>query len=122
MNLFFARLVCRAGSSPSSGLATDMAGYAVSRWIKTSLVRVSQFVDGPDYPTHQAAMSKRHILLSRRITETEWLRALTALDELEMEEGWQQEFDGAAYYYRPDFENRETPFQDIRDFSIPAFD
>ena len=27
-----------------------------------------------------------------------------------------QEFDGAAYYYRPDFDNRETPFKDIRDF------
>jgi hypothetical protein len=69
------------------------------------------------YPTHQAATSKRHILLSRRITETEWLRALSALDELGMEEGWVQEFDGAAYYYRPDFENRETPFKDIRDFT-----
>ena len=69
------------------------------------------------YPTHQAATSKRHILLSRRITETEWLRALTALDELGMEEGWQQEFDGAAYYYRPNFEDFGTPFKDIRDFT-----
>ena len=68
------------------------------------------------YPTHQAATSQRHILLSRRITETEWLRALTALDELGMEEGWTQEFDGAAYYYRPDFTNPDTPFKDIRDF------
>jgi hypothetical protein len=55
--------------------------------------------------------------LSRRITETEWLRALTALDELGMEDGWQQEFDGAAYYYRPDFEDVRTPFKDIRDFT-----
>jgi hypothetical protein len=69
------------------------------------------------YPTHQAATSKRHVLLSRRITETEWLRAVTALDELGMEEGWMQEFDGAAYYYRPDFGDSETPFKDIRDFT-----
>jgi hypothetical protein len=44
------------------------------------------------------------------------LRALTALDELGMEEGWTQEFDGAAYYYRPNFEDA-TPFKDIRDFT-----
>jgi hypothetical protein len=69
------------------------------------------------YPTNQAATNQRYILLSRRITETEWLRALTALDELRMEEGWLQEFDGATYYYRPDFTNRDTPFKDIRDFN-----
>jgi hypothetical protein len=34
-----------------------------------------------------------------------------------MAEGWLQEFDGAAYYYRPDFNNRKTPFKDIRDFT-----
>jgi hypothetical protein len=28
-----------------------------------------------------------------------------------------QEFDGAAFYYRPDFNDSETPFRDIRDFS-----
>jgi hypothetical protein len=33
-----------------------------------------------------------------------------------MEEGWMQEFDGAAHYYRPDFTDREKPFKDIRDF------
>jgi hypothetical protein len=27
-----------------------------------------------------------------------------------------QEFDGAAYYYRPDFTDAERPFRDIRDF------
>jgi len=27
-----------------------------------------------------------------------------------------QEFDGAAYYYRPDFTDAEKPFKDIRDF------
>jgi hypothetical protein len=33
-----------------------------------------------------------------------------------MSEGWMQEFDGAAYYYRPDFDNPDRPFNDIRDF------
>jgi hypothetical protein len=37
-----------------------------------------------------------------------------------MEEGWMQEFDGAAFYYRPDFDNSETPFKDIRDFQHQA--
>jgi hypothetical protein len=68
------------------------------------------------YPTHQAISNKRHVLLSRRITESEWLRAVALLDHLKMEEGWMQEFDGAAHYYRPDFNDAETPFRDIRDF------
>jgi len=33
-----------------------------------------------------------------------------------MAEGWMQEYDGAAFYYRPDFEDPQTPFKDIRDF------
>jgi putative pyruvate formate lyase activating enzyme len=99
-------------------LPNDVAGVRESlEWIRDELSpRVAVSLMAQYYPTHQAATSRRHILLSRRITETEWLRALTALDELGMEEGWMQEFDGAAYYYRPNFDNRETPFKDIRDF------
>ena len=52
----------------------------------------------------------------RRVTEGEWLRAVSLLGELGVEEGWMQEYDGAAHYYRPDFKDRETPFKDIRDF------
>jgi len=100
-------------------LPNDIGGVRESlEWIKDELSpRVAVSLMAQYYPTHQAATSKRHVLLSRRITETEWMRAVTALDGLEMEEGWMQEFDGAAYYYRPDFENRETPFKDIRDFA-----
>jgi putative pyruvate formate lyase activating enzyme len=100
-------------------LPNDVGGVRESlEWIRDELSsRVAVSLMAQYYPTHQAATSKRHLLLSRRITETEWLRALTALDELGMEEGWMQEFDGAAYYYRPDFANRETPFKDIRDFT-----
>ena len=98
---------------------SDIGGVRESlEWFRDELSpRVAVSLMAQYYPTHQAATSKRHILLSRRITETEWLRALTALDELGMEEGWQQEFDGAAYYYRPNFEDVRTPFKDIRDFT-----
>jgi hypothetical protein len=68
------------------------------------------------YPTNQASTNQRYVLLSRRIRESEWLKAVAALSALEMEEGWMQEFDGAADYYRPDFSDHETPFRDIRDF------
>ena len=100
-------------------LPNDVAGVRESlEWIRDELSpRVAVSIMAQYYPTHQAATSRRHILLSRRITETEWLRALTALHESGMEEGWMQEFDGAAYYYRPNFDNRETPFTDIRDFT-----
>mgnify|MGYP003294997931 CR=1 FL=1 len=69
------------------------------------------------YPTHQAATNNRYVLLSRRVSETEWVRAVNLLDELGMQEGWLQEFDGAAFYYRPDFTDASTPFKDIRDFT-----
>jgi hypothetical protein len=34
-----------------------------------------------------------------------------------MEEGWMQEYDGASHYYRPNFDDSEMPFKDIRDFT-----
>jgi putative pyruvate formate lyase activating enzyme len=68
------------------------------------------------YATNRAATDERYVMLSRRITESEWLRALSMLDELGMEEGWMQEYDTAAHYYRPDFTDREEPFKDVRDF------
>jgi hypothetical protein len=33
-----------------------------------------------------------------------------------MDEGWLQDFDSAAEYYRPDFGDAQTPFKDIVDF------
>ena len=100
-------------------LPNDLGGVRESlEWIRDELnPRVAVSLMAQYYPTNQAATNQRHILLSRRITEREWLRAVTALDELGTESGWMQEFDGAAYYYRPDFNNRETPFKDIRDFT-----
>jgi putative pyruvate formate lyase activating enzyme len=70
------------------------------------------------YPTNQAETNQRYILLSRRIREAEWIKTTAALEELGMEKGWVQEFDGASYYYRPDFSDEEKPFKDIRDFEL----
>ncbi|HYG83082.1 MAG TPA: radical SAM protein [Pyrinomonadaceae bacterium] len=99
-------------------LPNDLAGVRESlEWIKDALSpRVAVSMMAQYYATNRAATDAHYTLLSRRITETEWLRALSALDELGMEEGWMQEYDGASHYYRPDFTDREKPFKDIRDF------
>jgi len=86
-------------------------------WIRDELSpRVAISLMAQYYPTHQAATNNRYVLLSRRIRESEWMKATAALESLGMEEGWLQEFDGASYYYRPDFSDAEKPFKDIRDF------
>lgn len=100
-------------------LPNDIAGVTESvEWIRDELSpRVAISLMAQYYATHQAATNNRYILLSRRISEGEWARAVDALESLGMEEGWLQEFDGASFYYRPDFSNAETPFKDVRDFS-----
>ena len=86
-------------------------------WIRDELSpRVAISLMAQYYPTHQAETNKRYVLLSRRLRESEWAKATAALEELGMEEGWVQEFDGASYYYRPDFNDAARPFRDIRDF------
>ena len=86
-------------------------------WIRDELSpRVAISLMAQYYPTHQAETNKRYVLLSRRLRESEWMKATAALEELGMEEGWVQAFDGASYYYRPDFNDAERPFRDIRDF------
>jgi putative pyruvate formate lyase activating enzyme len=99
-------------------LPNDIAGIRDSlRWIRDELSpRVAVSLMAQYYATNKAASEERYTLLSRRITESEWWRAVSLLDELGMEEGWMQEYDGASHYYRPDFNDRETPFKDIRDF------
>lgn len=99
-------------------LPNDLAGVRESlEWIKDTLSpRVAISLMAQYYATNRAATDDRYALLSRRITESEWLRAVALLDELGLEEGWLQEYDSAAHYYRPDFTNREVPFNDIRDF------
>lgn len=86
-------------------------------WLRDELSpRVAISLMAQYYPTHQAETNKRHMLLSRRIRESEWVKATDALEESGMEEGWVQEFDGASFYYRPDFSDADRPFRDIRDF------
>jgi putative pyruvate formate lyase activating enzyme len=99
-------------------LPNDLAGVRESlEWIRETLSpRVAVSLMAQYYATNKAATDDRYTLLSRRISESEWLRAVALLDELGMEEGWMQEYDGASHYYRPNFCDRETPFKDIRDF------
>ena len=99
-------------------LPNDIGGLRESlQWIRDELSpRVSVSLMAQYYPTNVTGTNPRYVLLSRRISETEWLRAASVLDELGMEEGWMQEYDGAAFYYRPDFNDSETPFHDVRDF------
>lgn len=87
------------------------------RWIrdelspKTAISLMAQY-----YATNKAATDDRYILLSRRISEGEWFEAVSLLEDLGMEEGFMQEYESASHYYRPDFNNAEKPFKDIRDF------
>src|SRR5438874_9512517 len=99
-------------------LPNDIGGVRESlEWIRDELSpRVAVSLMAQYYPTNAAETSQRYLLLSRGITESEWVRAVSALGELGMEEGWMQEFDGASLYYRPDFNDSETPFRQVRDF------
>jgi len=99
-------------------LPNDLGGLRQSlEWIRDELSpRVAVSLMAQYYPTNVAGTNQRYVLLSRRITESEWLRAVSALDEFGIQEGWMQEYNGAAFYYRPDFSNEHIPFRDIRDF------
>lgn len=99
-------------------LPNDIAGVEENlRWIrdelgpKTAVSLMAQY-----YATNKAATGDRYILLSRRISEGEWFSAVSLLEELGMEEGFMQEYESASHYYRPDFNDAEKPFRDIRDF------
>ncbi len=102
-------------------LPNDLGGLRESlEWIRDELSpRVAVSLMAQYYPTNVAGTNQRYTLLSRRITESEWLRAAAALEEFGIEKGWLQEYDGAAFYYRPDFNDADTPFRDVRDFTTP---
>ena len=99
-------------------LPNDLADIAENlRWIKNELSpRVAVSLMAQYYATNKAATDSRYILLSRRITEREWDKAVAILEDLEIENGWIQEYESASHYYRPDFTDREKPFKDVRDF------
>ena len=79
---------------------------------KTAISLMAQY-----YATNKAATDERYILLSRRISEGEWFEAVSLLDDLGIEEGFMQEYESASHYYRPDFNDAEKPFKDVRDFA-----
>jgi putative pyruvate formate lyase activating enzyme len=99
-------------------LPNDIGSISESiEWIRDELSpRVAISLMAQYYPTHQAETNQRYVLLSRRIRESEWMKATSALEMLGIENGWVQEFDGSSYYYRPDFTDSDRPFRDIRDF------
>jgi putative pyruvate formate lyase activating enzyme len=99
-------------------LPNDLAGIEENlRWIKDELSsKVAISLMSQYYATNKAATDSRYILLSRRISEKEWFNAVSLLEELEMEEGFMQEYESASHYYRPDFNDAEKPFKDIRDY------
>jgi len=101
-------------------LPNDLAGIEENlRWIKEELSpKVAVSLMSQYYATNKAATDARYILLSRRISEREWFNAVSLLEDLEIEEGFMQEYESASHYYRPDFTDAEKPFKDIRDFQI----
>jgi putative pyruvate formate lyase activating enzyme len=101
-------------------LPNDMAGIAENlQWIRRELSpRTAVSLMAQYYPTNKAGTDPRYILLSRRISENEWYKAVGQLEDAGIEEGWLQEYDGASHYYRPDFTDSEKPFKDIRDFQL----
>lgn len=100
-------------------LPNDIAGLEESlEWIASELgsdVCISLMAQY--YPTNKAGTDQRYILMSRRIGESEWIRAIELVERFGFTNGFVQEYESAAYYYRPDFNDSETPFKDIRDFS-----
>ncbi len=99
-------------------LPNNVAGVSESlAWIAETLSpRVAISLMAQYYPIHRAASDERYAKLSRSIKTAEWEQALAALETAGFTNGYQQEFETSNKYYRPDFDNRETPFRDIRDF------
>ncbi len=98
-------------------LPNDIAGIHESlRWIRDELSpKVAVSLMAQYFPTNKVALD-RYPLIARKIRWSEWLTAIEQLESLGMEEGWQQDFEAAAEYYRPDFGDASIPFKDILDF------
>ena len=100
-------------------LPNDIAGLEENlEWITSELGNdVCISLMAQYYPTNKAATDPRYILMSRRITESEWARAVSLVEAFGFTNGFVQEYESSSFYYRPDFSDPETPFKDIRDFS-----
>jgi putative pyruvate formate lyase activating enzyme len=99
-------------------LPNDIAEIEESlQWIRDELSpKVAISLMAQYYATNKAATDDRYILLSRRISTSEWFSAIEALETLGFEQGFMQEYESASHYYRPNFEDKDKPFKDIRDF------
>jgi putative pyruvate formate lyase activating enzyme len=62
------------------------------------------------YPTFKA---EEHVLISREIRESEYLKVADMLDELGFENGWLQEYESKSVY-KPDFNDRIFPFIKVK--------
>jgi putative pyruvate formate lyase activating enzyme len=104
-------------------LPNDIAGIGDSlKWLHDQLSpRVAVSLMAQYFPTNKVAVD-RYPLISRKIRWSEWLTATEQLDSLGMDEGWVQDFESAAEYYRPDFGDSEMPFKDISDFQPKGTD
>jgi putative pyruvate formate lyase activating enzyme len=98
-------------------LPNDIAGISDSlKWIRDELSpKLAVSLMAQYFPTNKVGLD-RYPLISRKIRLGEWLEAIEHMERLGMDEGWLQDFDSAAEYYRPDFGDAQTPFKDIVDF------
>jgi putative pyruvate formate lyase activating enzyme len=98
-------------------LPNDIGGiYESLKWIREELSpKVAVSLMAQYFPTNKVELN-RYTLISRKIRWSEWLEALEQLESLGMDEGWQQDYESASEYYRPDFGDAKTPFKDIADF------
>jgi putative pyruvate formate lyase activating enzyme len=101
-------------------LPNDIAGILESlRWIRDELSpKVAISLMAQYFPTNKVGL-ERYPLISRKIRWSEWLTAIEQMESLGMAEGWMQDFESAAEYYRPDFGDAKVPFKDIEDFASP---
>jgi putative pyruvate formate lyase activating enzyme len=95
----------------AAGVAETLAWIAETLSPRVAISLMAQY-----YPIHRAASNAKYGALGRSITPEEWQEALAALEANGLYNGYQQEFQTANRYYRPDFRDRDTPFRDIRDF------
>src|SRR5689334_1482374 len=98
-------------------LPNDIGGISESlKWIREELSpKVAVSLMAQYFPTNKVTL-ERYPLISRKIRWREWLEAIEQLESLGMDEGWQQDYESASEYYRPDFGDAKTPFKDIADF------
>lgn len=89
-------------------LPNDIAGsYETLKFISDLDNKISLSVMSQYYPVHKALSVD---LLSRNISEREYEKVFEWMDELNLENGFFQEFE-SQNYYRPDFFDRAEPFK-----------